>query len=256
IARLVHHDLLTSLPNRAAFTACIDATIEAAARDSTSFALMCLDLDRFKEVNDVYGHAAGDEMLRQLAKRLQAAVGGAFVARLGGDEFVIIATDGEQPAAAEATADRLVAAVKEPFVIDSHSIGIGLSIGVAMFAGDGADSESLVANADVALDRAKAEGRGGVRLFEAGMDQRLRERRALQQELRSAIARGELTLHYQPQARIDGEVFGFEALVRWQHPQRGLIPPGTFIPLAEESGLIAPLGEWIMREACREAASW
>ena len=256
IERLVHHDLLTSLPNRAAFTACIDATIETATREGTSFALLCLDFDRFKEVNDVYGHAAGDEMLRQLAKRLQAAVGGAFVARLGGDEFVVIATDGQQPAAAEAMVDRLLAAIKEPITVNGDAISIGLSIGAAIFPADGADSASLVANADAALDRAKAEGRGKFRFFEAGMDQRLRERRALQQELRSAIARGELILHYQPQARIDGEVFGFEALVRWQHPQRGLIPPGTFIPLAEESGLIGPLGEWIMREACREAASW
>ncbi len=256
IERLVHHDLLTSLPNRAAFTACIDATTESATRESTSFALLCLDFDRFKEVNDVYGHATGDEVLRQLAKRLQAAVGGAFVARLGSDEFVVIATDGQQPAAAEAMVDRLLAAIKEPMTVNGDAISIGLSIGAAIFPADGADSASLVANADAALDRAKAEGRGRFRFFEAGMDQRLRERRALQHDLRSAIARGELILHYQPQARIDGEVFGFEALVRWQHPQRGLIPPSTFIPLAEESGLIGPLGEWIMREACREAASW
>jgi diguanylate cyclase (GGDEF)-like protein/PAS domain S-box-containing protein len=256
IARLVHHDLLTSLPNRSAFTSCIDATIETAAHEATSFALLCLDFDRFKEVNDVYGHAAGDEVLRQLAKRLQAAVGGAFVARLGGDEFVVIAIDGEQPTAAEALADRLLAAVKEPIAVNGDTINLGLSIGAAIFPADGADTASLVANADAALDRAKAEGRGRVRFFEAGMDQRLRERRALQHELRSAIARGELILHYQPQAHIGGEVFGFEALVRWQHPQRGLIPPSTFIPLAEESGLIAPLGEWIVREACREAASW
>jgi diguanylate cyclase (GGDEF)-like protein/PAS domain S-box-containing protein len=256
IERLVHHDLLTSLPNRAAFTACIDATTETATREGTSFALLCLDFDRFKEVNDVYGHAAGDEMLRRLAKRLQAAVGGAFVARLGSDEFVVIATDGQQPASAEAMVDRLLAAIKEPIAVNGDAISIGLSIGAAIFPADGADSASLVANADAALDRAKAEGRGRFRFFEAGMDQRLRERRALQHELRSAIGRGELTLHYQPQARIDGKVFGFEALVRWQHPQRGLIPPGIFIPLAEESGLIAALGEWIMREACREAASW
>ena len=256
IARLVHHDLLTGLPNRAAFTACIDATIETAAQDGNSFALMCLDFDRFKEVNDVYGHATGDELLRQLSERLQAAAGGAFVARLGGDEFVVIATDGEQPAAAEAMADRLLAAVNKAISVNGHSVSIGLSIGIAIFPVDGADSAALVSNADAALYRAKADGRGTFRFFEADMDQRLRERRALQQELRSAIERGELALHYQPQARISGEIIGFEALVRWHHPQHGTIPPNTFIPLAEESGLIVEMGEWIMREACREAASW
>ena len=256
IARLVHHDLLTSLPNRAAFTACLDATIETAARDNQSFALLCLDFDRFKEVNDVYGHATGDEMLRQVSTSLQAAAGGAFLARLGGDEFVVIATDGEQPGAAEAMADRLLAAVNQDIGVNGHSVRIGLSIGVAVFPVDGADATTLVGNADAALYRAKAERRGTFRFFEAGMDKRLRDQRALQQELRNAIERSELTLHYQPQARIDGKIIGFEALVRWQHPQRGTITPGTFIPLAEESGLIVPMGEWIMREACRQAASW
>jgi diguanylate cyclase (GGDEF)-like protein len=256
IARLVHHDLLTGLPNRAAFTACIDATIETAARDGNSFAMMCLDFDRFKEVNDVYGHATGDELLRQLSIRLQAAAGGAFVARLSGDEFVVIATDGEQPAAAEDMADRLLAAVNEAIDVNGHSVSVGLSIGVAIFPVDGSNSAALVSNADAALYRAKAEGRGTFRFFEADMDQRLRERRALQQDLRSAIERGELALYYQPQARISGEIIGFEALVRWHHPQHGIISPNTFIPLAEESGVIVEMGEWIMREACREAASW
>jgi diguanylate cyclase (GGDEF)-like protein/PAS domain S-box-containing protein len=256
IERLVHHDLLTSLPNRAAFTACIDSTIETAAKDGHSFALMCLDLDRFKEVNDVYGHVVGDELLRQLSKRLQAAVGGAFLARLGGDEFVVIATDGEQPAAAEAMAERLVAAVGESTVVNGHSMNISVSVGIAIFPVDGADAGTLVSHADAALYRTKAQGRGKFRFFEADMDQRLRERRVLQQELRSAMERGELILYYQPQARINGDIIGFEALVRWQHPQRGLIPPSTFIPLAEESGFIVPMGEWIMREACRQAASW
>jgi diguanylate cyclase (GGDEF)-like protein/PAS domain S-box-containing protein len=256
IARLVHHDPLTNLPNRAAFTACIDATIETATKDGSSFALMCLDFDRFKEVNDVYGHAAGDELLHKLSTRLQAAVGGAFLARLSGDEFVVIANDGAQPAAAEVLADRLLAVVNEPIPINGHSVSIGLTVGIAIFPVDGADAATLVNNADAALFRAKAEGRGSFRFFEADMDQRLRERRVLQQELRSAIERGELVLHYQPQARINGDIFGFEALVRWQHPQRGTIAPGIFIPLAEESGLIIAMSEWVMREACREAASW
>jgi diguanylate cyclase (GGDEF)-like protein len=256
IARLVHHDLLTGMPNRAAFTACIEATVDAARKDGGTLALMCLDIDRFKEVNDVFGHMAADEFLVQLAKRLQAAVGGAFLARLGGDEFAVIATDGDQPSAAEGLAERILAAVDEDIVINRQNMHVGVSIGIAIFPVDGADAGTLIANADAALYRAKAEGRGAFRFFEADMDKRLRERRMLQQELRSAIERGQLTIHYQPQARITGEVIGFEALVRWQHPQRGLIPPATFIPLAEESGLIVSMGEWIMRQACRQAASW
>jgi diguanylate cyclase (GGDEF)-like protein/PAS domain S-box-containing protein len=256
IARLVHHDVLTGLPNRAAFAACIDATVETAAKEGQSFALMSLDFDRLKEVNDVYGHAAGDTLLRELSGRLQAAIGGAFLARLGGDEFVVIATDGEQPAAAEAMAERLLAAAAEEIDIGGHAVRASLSIGVAIFPVDGGDTATLIANADAALYRTKAAGGGAFRFFEAVMDQRLRERRVLQQELRNAIQRGELALHYQPQARIDGTIIGFEALVRWQHPQRGTIAPDIFIPLAEESGLIVSMGEWIIREACREAASW
>ena len=140
--------------------------------------------------------------------------------------------------------------------IDGHPLRIGLSIGVAIFPQDGRDAATLIANADAALYRAKAEARGSIRFFEPEMDQQLRDKRALQQDLRSAIARDEIALHYQPQAQIDGEIIGFEALVRWHHPRRGMVPPGTFIPLAEESGLIIPIGEWILREACREAASW
>lgn len=256
IAHMAHHDLLTGLPNRAAFNACLESTIETTAKEKKCFALFCLDADRFKEINDVYGHAVADQVLRELSRRLQAAVGGAFIARLSGDEFTVIATDGEQPAAAENLADRLLATTADEFVIDGRSLHTGLSIGIAIFPLNGADAATLIANANAALYRAKAEGRGGFRFFEAGMDKRLRERRALQQELHSAIERNQLTLYYQPQAKLDGSVFGFEALVRWRHPMRGIIPPGTFIPLAEDSGLIAPMGEWIMREACRQAASW
>jgi diguanylate cyclase (GGDEF)-like protein/PAS domain S-box-containing protein len=256
IERLVHHDVLTGLPNRAAFTACIEATVETAAQDGQSFALMSLDFDRLKEVNDVYGHTTGDELLRQISKRLQEAVGGAFLARLGGDEFVVIASDGEQPGAAEVLADRLLAVVSEELEIDGCAVRTAVSIGIAVFPVDGADAATLIGNADAALYRAKTAGGGAFRFFEADMDQRLREQRVLQQELRTAIQRSELTLHYQPQARIDGEIIGFEALLRWQHPQRGTIPPDVFIPLAEESGLIAQMGDWIIREACREAASW
>ena len=256
IAHMAHHDSLTGLPNRVAFMECLNSTIEAAAKGEESFALMSLDLDRFKEINDVFGHSVGDGLLREMSRRLQEAVGGAFLARLGGDEFMIIATDGKQPAAAEALADRLLAAVADEFTIDVQRLRSGLSIGVAVYPVDGGDAETLVANADAALYRSKAEGRGAYRFFEAGMDERLRERRVLQQELSLAVEREELTLNYQPQAKISGDITGFEALVRWRHPTRGVISPGTFIPLAEESALIVPLGEWILREACRQAASW
>ena len=256
IAHMAHHDTLTGLPNRSAFNMCLSSTIEQAAGDGTSFALMSLDLDRFKEVNDVFGHVVGDDLLCEISRRLQKTIGGAFIARLGGDEFTIISVEGEQPAAAEALADQLLSAIAEEFNIDGHQVRIGLSIGVSIFPTDANDDTTLVANADAALYRAKSEGRGTYRFFEAGMDKSLRERRALQHDLQAAMERNELTLYYQPQARISGEIIGFEALVRWRHPTRGMISPGTFIPLAEESGLIVPLGEWILREACREAASW
>jgi diguanylate cyclase (GGDEF)-like protein/PAS domain S-box-containing protein len=256
IAHMAHHDALTGVPNRAAFNVCLEATIENAMKEGAPFALMCLDIDRFKEINDVFGHATGDALLCELSRRLQAAVGGAFVARLGGDEFVVIATDGEQPAAAERLAERLLEALNAAFTVDGRTLHAGVSIGIAIYPTDSPDAATLMANANAALYRAKTEGRGGYRFFEAVMDRRLRERRALQHELRLAIERKELGLFYQPQARIGGEVFGFEALVRWHHAQHGAISPGTFIPLAEESGLINTLGEWILREACREAASW
>ena len=256
IRHLALHDPLTDLPHRTAFTERLAATLDHATTAGSGFAIVCVDLDRFKEVNDVFGHPIGDTLLREVARRLQSAAGDAFIARLGGDEFTLIVADGSQPSTAEALADRLQAAVADDIESEGHRLKIGLSVGVAIYPNDGVDATSLLVNADAALYRAKADGRGSIRFFEADMDQRLRERRALQLDLRVALAHGELTLYYQPQALIGGEIIGFEALVRWRHPTRGLVPPGNFIPLAEESGLIIPIGEWILREACREAASW
>jgi diguanylate cyclase (GGDEF)-like protein/PAS domain S-box-containing protein len=256
LAHMAHHDVLTGLPNRIAFNECIAATLSLAADSGESFAMLSLDLDRFKTVNDVFGHTIGDRLLRELAGRLEQACQGAFLARTGGDEFHVITPCGPQPASAEALAEKLCAALDADIDIDGVPLRVGLTVGVAIFPQDAADASTLVANADAALVRAKSERRGSIRFFEKSMDRQLREKRALQQDLRIALGRDEFALHYQPQANIDGEVNGFEALVRWHHPSYGLIAPNTFIPLAEESGIIIELGEWILRAACREAASW
>jgi diguanylate cyclase (GGDEF)-like protein/PAS domain S-box-containing protein len=256
LAHMAHHDSLTDLPNRVAFNECIAATIDLAATAGESFAVLCMDLDRFKAVNDVYGHATGDALLREVARRVEAACQGAFLARIGGDEFAVITPTAPQPEAVVALTERLSAALDCDIDVDGHPLRIGLTIGVGIFPQNGTDAATLVANADAALYRAKSEARGSIRFFEMSMDQQLREKRALQQDLRSAIARDEIVLHYQPQAHIDGHVTGFEALVRWHHPRHGMVSPGTFIPLAEETGIIVALGEWILRTACREAASW
>lgn len=256
IAHLAHHDPLTDLPNRAAFTERLASTLQRAAATQESFALLSLDCDRFKEVNDVFGHATGDALLRAIAARLTAPADGAFVARLGGDEFTLITTDPHQPAGAAVLAERLQATLANPIEVHGHQLRIAFTVGIAIYPADGDSESALLANADAALYRAKNEGRGSIRFFEPDMDMRLRERRALQQDLRSAIERNPLELHYQPQGRLGGDIIGFEALVRWRHAQHGMVPPSTFIPLAEESGLIIQLGEWVLRQAIAEAASW
>jgi diguanylate cyclase (GGDEF)-like protein len=224
--------------------------------DQPGFAVLCLDLDRFKQVNDVFGHAAGDTLLATVARRMRDAIGDTFLARLGGDEFAIVAPAGAHPPKAAALAEKLLAAVVDEIVIDQQHLRVGLSIGVALFPDDGTDPDALTANADAALYRAKAEGRGTIRFFEAEMDQQIRKHHAIQLDLRGAIERNELELYFQPQARLQHEIVAFEALLRWHHPVRGFVPPSTFVPLAEESGLIFGIGEWVLREACREAARW
>jgi len=257
-ARIRHmalHDPLTDLPNRTAFNEHLALTFEAAKASGEEFAILCLDLDRFKEVNDVFGHRVGDAFLCRVSERLSVAAEGAFLARLGGDEFVLVIAASPQPSGAMALADRLLASSGE-LEIEGYRTSIGLSIGVAIYPADGTDPGMLVANADAALYRAKAEGRGRVRFFDAELDRQLREKRALHQDMHAAVSDGQLVLYYQPQAKIAGQIIGFEALVRWQHPTRGLVSPGVFIPLAEESGSILAIGDWVLREACREAASW
>ncbi len=254
IGYLALHDTLTGLPNRAAFNQRLAAAIAKADKTRTSVAVLCMDLDRFKEVNDVFGHAVGDELLRHVTQQFRAVADGAQIARVGGDEFTCIVSGKSLPARASDLAERLHDAGAGIFDIDGREIRISISIGAALYPDHG-DVEAVLANADAALYRAKAEG-GGICFFNSSLDTRLRDRRALVKDLETAVDRNELLLHYQPQAGANDDIFGFEALLRWRHPRRGLVPPAEFIAIAEESGLIAPIGEWVLREACREAASW
>lgn len=254
MAHMAYHDGLTDLPNRVAFVQSLTQMIEA-CEGSFEFAVLSVDLDRFKEVNDVFGHEIGDKLLVEASRRLQSAAQGALVARLGGDEFGLI-IDGVQPEAGRNLAERLAEAMQPEFRIDGKTIRVGTTAGIAVFPHNGKDAGSLLANAGAALFRAKAEARGSVCVFEAQMDEQIRDRRLMHQELAQAVRNGEITLNYQPQATVGRIITGFEALVRWHHPVRGFVSPGAFIPLAEESGLIVEMGEWILREACREAASW
>src|SRR5215211_2111590 len=260
MAHMAYHDGLTDLPNRAAFLQALAQMIEACADTDEEFAVLCVDLDGLKEINDVFGHAMGDKVLIDVAHRLQAAARGGVVARLSGDEFGLI-IDGRQPEAGKALAGQLAVALADEFQIDGKSVRTGVTTGISVFPHNGSDAASLLANAGAALFRAKQKSRGSIGVFEPEMDQQIRDRRVLHQDLSLAIKNGELSLHYQPQATsgytvADSKVTGFEALARWMHPVRGFVSPGDFIPLAEESGLIVEMGEWILREACREAASW
>jgi diguanylate cyclase (GGDEF)-like protein/PAS domain S-box-containing protein len=258
IAHLAYHDALTGLPNRAVFTEHLARTVQKAGQSGEPVAVICIDLDGFKAVNDIYGHPAGDELLIGVAHRLRSVVqGNELLARLGGDEFALVQSGGLQPNDAGLLSQRVLAALAQPFSLGRQNVRISGSVGVAMFPLDAANPTDLIKNADMALYRGKAEGRGLARFYEAAMDEALRQRRQLESDLRVAIDNEELAVHYQPLADLEsGGIIGFEALLRWTHPQLGPISPVTFIRLAEESGLIIALGEWVLREACREAAKW
>ena len=257
IAHLARHDMLTNLPNRVLFREHLESAFTR-VQPGRGCAVHCLDLDHFKNVNDTLGHPVGDELLKAVASRLiQVVPASDFVARIGGDEFAIIQSAVERPEQCSQLASRLVEAIGRPYDVDGRHIVIGTSVGIAIAPNDGANPDQLLKNADMALYLAKGDGRGTHRFFEREMDKRLQARRALELDLRKALANGEFELHYQPIIRLKtGKVSGFEALVRWNHPERGQLPPGQFISLAEETGLILPLGEWVLRTACADAAKW
>jgi diguanylate cyclase (GGDEF)-like protein/PAS domain S-box-containing protein len=258
ILQAARYDGLTGLANRAVFMEAVQGAIARARRDGRDFAILYLDLDHFKDVNDTLGHPIGDELLKAVAERLRSNVREVdTVARFGGDEFAIIAADLREPADAAVLAEAVIAALAKPFLIQGNDIRSGASIGISVFGPDEPDAETMLSHADVALYRAKAEGRGGYRFFTDEMDVEVRTRVSLGAELREAIATDQLFLLYQPQVEIEtGRITGVEALARWRHPVRGILEPDLFIPIAERNGLISALGCWALREACRQAREW
>jgi diguanylate cyclase (GGDEF)-like protein len=257
IAHMARHDALTDLPNRIELEDRIQAALLRTQKGEQA-AILSLDLDRFKQVNDTLGHPIGDALLKLVAERLRHVVREEdTVARMGGDEFAIVQLGAFQPGGATNLAQRLIDAISAPYEIDGQQIVIGTSVGIAVAPTDGDAAPALLKSADVALYRAKTDGRGRYRFFEPGMDAAMQSRRTLELDLRAALVNGEFELHYQPVVSIaTQQVTGFEALLRWRHPERGLVSPGNFIPLAEEIGLIGPIGEWALRQACGDAATW
>jgi diguanylate cyclase (GGDEF)-like protein/PAS domain S-box-containing protein len=255
IAYLAHHDALTELPNRHTFELYLGAAVDRARAAGEPLAVVYIGLDHFKEVNDLFGTSVGDAVLCAVAERLADPAHDAFAARMGGDEFAVVCT-GPQPVGAEQLTAKIFHSLGEELNIEGHTMQIAASMGVSIFPGDANTFADLIANADTAMERAKTEGRHSVRFFDRQTDRELRERRALHHDLRFALERDELRLEYQPLVKADRSVVGFEVLARWRHPVHGEVPPGKFIPMAEDGGLIFSIGRWILREACREAASW
>jgi diguanylate cyclase (GGDEF)-like protein len=257
IEYMAHHDALTDLANRVLLNDRLEHAL-GRVQHGEMVAVHHLDLDQFKAVNDTFGHPCGDKLLRTVAERLRALVGEAdTIARMGGDEFVIVQATIADPADATSLAQGVIEALSEPYDIDGQQAVIGVSIGISVGPGDGSNPDKLLRNADLALYRAKSDGRGTFRFFEPVMDLQMQTRRVLEQDLRKALPLGEFELYYQPVVNLASkEISGFEALIRWNHPSKGMISPADFIPLAEEIGFIVPMGEWVIQQACATAAQW
>ena len=257
ITQLAFNDTLTGLPNRTMFQQQLEHHIRAATGSGSLFALHCLDLDQFKVINDTLGHPAGDTLLVETGRRVQDAARGHFVARLGGDEFVVLQTVGDDRDAIDRLARDILAAVGQPMCIDGNEFAPSTSIGIAIAPQDGVNGGGLLRSADLALYRAKEAGRGTYAFFEESLNERAQQRRQLETDLRQALERDEFELVYQPLFDLEqNRICSFEALLRWSHPQRGLIAPTEFVPVAEDTGLIVPIGAWVIREACAQAAHW
>jgi diguanylate cyclase (GGDEF)-like protein len=258
IEYMAHHDALTDLANRVLLNQRLEQALGSRIHREQMVAVHHLDLDQFKAVNDTFGHPAGDKLLKMVAERLRGLVRETdTIARMGGDEFVVVQAPIGDAAQATSLAQRIIALISEPFEIDGHQAVIGASVGIAVGPGDGLRPDKLLRNADLALYRAKSDGRGTFHFFEPGMDLQMQTRRIMEQDLRKALPAGEFELYYQPVVNLArNEISGFEALIRWNHPKNGLVSPATFIPLAEEIGFIVPMGEWVIRQACTTAAQW
>jgi diguanylate cyclase (GGDEF)-like protein len=258
MAHAAEHDYLTGLPNRLLLNDRISQAIALSPRHGKQVAVLFLDLDGFKHINDSLGHGIGDELLQSIAARLVDCVRTSdTVSRQGGDEFVVLLTESEQWEDAALVATRILNSVAESHSIHQHDLHVTASIGVSVFPHDGQDAETLIKNADTAMYQAKANGRQGYQFFKAAMNVRAVERQSVEESLRTALEQQQFVLHYQPKIDLrSGAITGAEALIRWMHPTRGLISPGQFIPIAEDSGLIRPIGHWALREACRQAKAW
>ena len=255
---LAHHDVLTGLPNRMLLEDRLGQAIEVARRQGRKLATMYLDLDRFKHINDSLGHAVGDQLLKSVAQRLVSCVRQSdTVSRQGGDEFVLLLPYIEHAEDAALSAQKMLAAVALPHRIDGHDLHVGVSIGISIYPDDGLDAPSLLKSADTAMYYAKDNGRNRFKFFEPEMNARAVQRQSVEASLRQALERNEFVLHYQPKINLQsGAIVGVEALIRWQHPQWGLLMPGEFVPIAEDCGLILPIGRWVLREACLQAQAW